>query len=288
MMKRKFKYKLSILLILTMAFIIQFVLMVIVSIIGAFPNINNWVQLVIYIVITAIILPIILYYLMRHYDLEENYRQVKLFKKINFFIFIMIVLIILISCTYLKVENFTKKSLPGISEWLIPLIKLILPTSVIGLMQPRILTIQLFNVPVYYEKGIVSNPIIPINSHSFNISLHNFTKYPAKVFYLGICEADNVKKIMNEKDWDKNMFIDKYSYNKIPKSPKSFENIESGQDGMLHNINCNELKIQFKRKASNKKKKASNKKKYDLCAVYYIQEDEHQSQTYAMKHFRLK
>ncbi|NRO91687.1 hypothetical protein IMAU10142_01717 [Lactobacillus helveticus] len=282
MMKRKFEYKLSI---LTMAFIIQFVLMVIVSIIGAFPNINNWVQLVIYIVITAINLLSILYYLMRHYDLEENYRQVKLFKKINFFIFIMIVLIILISCTYLKVENFTKKSLPGISEWLIPLIKVILPTSVIspvlGLMQPRILTIQLFNVPFYYEKGIVSNPIIPINSHSFNISLHNFTKYPAKVFYLGICEADNVKKIMNEKDWDKNMFIDKYSHNKIPKSPKSFENIESGQDGMLHNINCNELKIQFKRKAS-------NKKKYDLCAFYYIQEDEHQSQTYAMKHFRLK
>lgn len=282
MMKRKFEYKLSI---LTMAFIIQFVLMVIVSIIGAFLNINYWVQLVIYIVITAINLLSILYYLMRHYDLEENYRQVKLLKKINFFIFIMIVLIILISCTYLKVENFTKKSLPGISEWLIPLIKVILPTSVIspvlGLMQPRILTIQLFNVPFYYEKGIVSNPIIPINSHSFNISLYNFTKYPAKVFYLGICEADNVKKIMNEKDWDKNMFIDKYLHNKIPKSPKSFENIESGQDGMLHNINCNELKIQFK-------EKASNKKKYDLCAVYYIQEDEHQSQTYAMKHFRLK
>lgn len=158
-----------------------------------------------------------------------------------------------------KIASVIKVFFPTISA---PLIVKLGSKSINNFINGNDVVIQLFGVATFYNHNHLEL-MIPNDTDEFALSLHNFSKNTVNAFYLGVCEENSVKDLLDKKDWNKE-FID----GKLPKRPQDFEKIKPNKNSKLQKIEVTKIKEFFEKEPYYNKTNG-----YKLCAVYYIQEE---------------
>lgn len=254
------------------------------------------IQLLVYFAVIFIWLWIYLKWNVHKYHFNENYRNIKKYRKIVILIIFILILIGLAVFAFYqlpsllqlivgkknkdntidinKIASVIKVFFPTISA---PLIVKLGSKSINNFINGNDVVIQLFGVATFYNHNHLEL-MIPNDTDEFALSLHNFSKNTVKAFYLGVCEENSVKDLLDKKDWNKE-FID----GKLPKGPQDFEKIKPNKNSKLQKIEVTKIKEFFEKEPYYNKTNG-----YKLCAVYYIQEEKNTDLIKIEKHFTLE
>lgn len=255
---------------------------------------NSLAQYSSYLILVFVCLLLYLKRFVRKYHINENYRNLLTYRKMIISILTVIILILIGDTIFYLVpqainyfeKEYNNKRIDLNGELIDSIFKILtssvfisFPTYLVSKInsfkKADALTVQLFNTATYFHNTDV---VIPNNTKEFSLSLHNFSKNAVNAFFLGICEENDVKKILDERNWNNNFII-----GKLPKSPKSFEKIEPNKDSKLRIIKVEQLKDELQRRLLFHAEEG-----YKLCAVYYIQEEKNANWVTIKKHFILE
>lgn len=254
------------------------------------------IQLLAYFAVIFIWLWMYLKWNMQKYHFNENYRNIKKYRKtVILIIFILILIGLAVFAFYrlpsllqLIIDKKNKDNATDINK-IVNAIKVLFPTisaplivrwcskSINNFINGNDAVIQLFDVATFYNHNHLEL-MIPNDTDEFALSLHNFSKSTITAFYLGVCEENSVKDLLDKKGWNKE-FID----GKLPKEPESFEKIKPNGDSKLQKIEVTKIKDFFEKEPYYNKING-----YKLCAVYYIQEEKNTDLVKIEKHFTLE